>query len=241
MKCRGRVSVLVVSVAVVLAGAAYARQDGWIRKSFSQWTKDDIIKISSDSPWAQVRQAEQGTNNYTPADYLPAVTIRLRSALPIRQALVRLKQIEAKYDKMDEKKRAEFDAKTEGTLRCPACADNYVVSVGPPVSQREVKSGIPSLKNAIFAQLEKRVYLANERGERRELVHFVAPKHDDDEATFFFSRFDANGNPLLTPEIKKLLFMFEAKNIRTGFSPGSLPERFEFDVSRMIVDGKVEF
>lgn len=240
MKSRGRRCVLVVSV-VVLSCVAYARQDGWVKKPYQQWTKDDIIRVGSDSPWAQVRQADRNSGNYTPADWLPAVTIRLRSALPIRQALVRLKQIEAKYDKMDEKKRVEFDAKSEGTLRCPACANNYVVTIGPPVSQREVRSGMPSLKNAALAQLEKRVYLANERGERRELVHFVAPRHDDDEASFFFTRFDEKGSPLLTPDTKKLLFVFEAKSLNLGFNNDAIPTRFEFDVSRMLVDGKVEF
>ncbi|MBA2735577.1 MAG: hypothetical protein H0U50_02195, partial [Pyrinomonadaceae bacterium] len=40
----------------------------------------------------------------------PPVVIRLHSALPIRQALVRIQQISAGYDKMDEKQKADFDA-----------------------------------------------------------------------------------------------------------------------------------
>lgn len=216
-------------------------QEVWRQKPFEQWTKDDIIKVASDSPWAQVREVEPTTAARIPTSWLPAVTVRLRSALPIRQALVRLRQLEAKYDKMNERDRAAFDEKTRGLLECPACADNYVVTLGPPVSKRQMKSGIVALKNVILSQLEKRVYLANEKGERRELVHFIAPKHDEDEATFFFPRRDEQGRPLLSPDSKKLFFIFEAKNLRTGFGLDPIPERTEFDVTKMMVDGRVEF
>ena len=72
-----------------------------------------------------------------PASYLPGVTVRLRSALPIRQALLRLKQIEAKYDNMSENDRADFDARMKGLIDCPACGENYIITLGPPVSQRQ--------------------------------------------------------------------------------------------------------
>ena len=43
---------------------------------------------------------------------------------PIRQALVRLKQIGARFDKMSGAERAEFDTRMKGLLECPACVDN---------------------------------------------------------------------------------------------------------------------
>jgi hypothetical protein len=51
---------------------------------------------------------------------------------------------------------------------------------------------------------------------RRELVHFIAPKHDGDEAIFFFPRLDDQKRPLLTPESKKLIFYFEPRNNPSG-------------------------
>ncbi len=223
-----------------LSGPINAQQ-GWQSKPYQQWIKDDIIKIASDSPWAQVQQAKPATGEYVPTDYLPSVTIRLRSALPIRQALLRLKQLEAKYDKMSDKERSAFDAKMKGLLECPACGDNYVVTLGPPISQHQMKNGLGSLVNTNLSLLQNRVYLANERGERRELIHFVAPKHDEDEAVFYFSRFNDKGNPLLTLESKKLFFIFEAQNLHTGDGLGLIPERFEFDVAKLVMNGKVEF
>jgi hypothetical protein len=233
--------IILMAACLLLFPSPANAQDPWTQKPFRQWTKDDIIKIAGDSPWAHLKEATPAIGDWVPTSYLPAVTIRLRSALPIRQALVRLKQLEAKYDKMGEKERAAFDLKARGLLECPACSENYVISLGPPISKREMKSGMGPLKHAILSQLEKRVYLMNELGERRELVHFVAPKHDEDEAMFFFPRLDENGKPLLSPENKKLIFIFEAKNIRTGYGLDSVPERFEFNVAKMIVDGRVEF
>jgi hypothetical protein len=230
----------VVSVLLLTVVASVCAQNPWSRP-YQQWTKEDIIQIASASPWAQVVQASPTTADRVPLAYVPGVTVRLRSALPIRQALVRLKQLEAKYDKMTEHDRAEFDLKMKGLLDCPACADNYIITLGPPVSTRQMKSGIGSLKNVTLALLEKRVYIINELGERRELVHFVAPKHDEDEATFFFPRLDDRSTPLLTKDSGKLIFVFEARNLRTGWGLDSIPERYEFDVSKLLFNGRVEF
>jgi len=231
---------IVIKILLAATVLLVEAQNIW-QTPYSHWTKDDIIKIASDSPWAQVVQASPTTGESTPVAYLPGVTVRLRSALPIRQALLRLKQIEAKYDKMSQEDRADFDTRMKGLMDCPACAQNYIITLGPPVSQHQMKSGIGNLKNVSFSLLEKRVYLANESGQRRELVHFVAPKHDEDEATFFFPRLDESGKPLLTTGNKSLIFIFEAKNLRTGWALDSIPERYEFDVSKLVLNGKVEF
>lgn len=234
------------TITLVLLSATFlpvsaAAQDGWKNKPYQQWTKDDIIKVGSDSPWARVQQATPAVGERVPSYAEPAVTIRLRSAMPIREALVRLREINAHYDKMSDKDRAAFNQKTKGTLECPACANNYIVSMGPPVTNRVTKSGIGSLRKMLLSQLQSRVYLQNERGERRELVHFVAPTTDDGEAMFFFSRFDEKGQPLLTLENKKLILLIDVRSISFVEGLGSLPERVEFDVNRMIVDGKVDF
>lgn len=236
-----------------------------MQRSFKRWTKEEIIKIISDSPWAQVRQTEV---NSTSGGTYPSVTIRLRSAVPIRQALVRLKQIETNYDKMDAAKRAEFDVKYQGTLDCPACQENYVVTISPPISDQRYVSGVYGLKGATLKLLQGKVYLVNDKGEKRELVHFVAPKNDDDEATFFFPRKDAQGKPFLTKENAKFTFVFDAENIpiiggaattdrrvvtegnvpildtdtiNINKSGRTVPRSVEFDVKRLLIDDFPEF
>ncbi len=240
-------------------------QDFWMQRSYKRWTKEEIVKLISDSPWAQVREIEANT---TEGSFNPMVTIRLRSAVPIRQALVRLKQIEADYDKMDAQKRAAFDEKTKGVLDCPACQENYVVTISPPISNRRVSNGVYGLKSATLKLLQGKVYLINDKGEKRELVHFVAPKSDDDEATFYFSRKDAQGNPLLTNKNEKFTFVFDADNIpiigglattqrrivtdgttasidtdtiNVNKSGRTVPRQVVFDVKKILIDELVEF
>jgi hypothetical protein len=250
---------------VLFAVSIVLGQDLWRSKSYLKWTKEDIIKIISDSPWAQVREVEADTTN---TGGLPNVTIRLRSARPIREALVRLRQIEEHYDQMDEKMQSELDQRVIGTLRCPACDENYVVTISPPISDRKLTNGVYGLKNATLELLKGKVYLINDRGEKRELVFFVAPKHDLDEAVFFFPRRDREGRPLLSEENSKFTFVFEANNIpivggrstttrrivTDGTTPvedtdtvgtitkgRTVPRQVTFDVSKLLINGKVEF
>ncbi len=265
MKTMLRFISLFSMVFILLTANAAAQPDFWMLKSYKRWTKDEIIKLVSDSPWAQVREKEADA---TDANYNPMVTVRLRSAVPIRQALVRLKQIEANYDKLDAPKRAEFDEKYKGTLDCPACQANYVVSISPPISTRQVRNGVYGLKSATLKLLQGKVYLINDRGEKRELVHFVAPKNDDDEALFFFPRRDAAGKAFLTKENTSFSFIFDAENIpirgsevkterrvvTDGTTPvidsdsvgvsktgRTVPRRVEFDVKRLLIDEIPEF
>ena len=234
--------ILQVPIVFLVAHVAFA-QDGWKSKPYQQWTKQDVVKLGTDSPWAQVRHADVSVGGFggEPGAYMRAVTIQLRSALPIRQALVRVKQLEAKYDAMNERQRAEFDAKTREMLDCPVCADKYVVALGPPVTTGPGVNALEALRSANLGLLQEIVYISNERGERRKLVHFNGPRFVGDEALFFFPRLDEQGRPLLTPENKKLFFFFDSQGLRTGYGIAVIPKRFEFNVSRLIVNGKVEF
>jgi hypothetical protein len=258
-------AVLVVVFSLVVLPAVLVAQDFWMQKSYKRWTKDEIVRIISDSPWAQVREMEADS---TSSGFRPAVTVRLRSAVPIRQALVRLKQIENDYDKMDAAKKAAFDEKFKGTIDCPACQENYVVTIAPPISARRLQNGVYGLKSATLKLLTGKVYLVNDAGEKRELVYFVAPKNDDDEATFFFARRDADGKPFLSNKSAKFSFIFDADNIpivggtvtteRRVITDGStpvidtdsvnvnrtgrtVPRQVEFDVKKLLIDDLVEF
>lgn len=252
-------------IVTAVFGANVFGQDFWMQKSYKRWTKEEIVRLISDSPWATVREMEADS---TASGLTPMVTVRLRSAVPIRQALVRLKQIDAGYDKMTAAEKTAFDEKYKGTLDCPACQDNYVVTISPPISNRRVSSGVYGLKSATMKHLQGKVYLINDAGEKRELVHFVAPKNDDDEATFFFARRTPDGKPFLTNKNSKFTFVFNADNIpivggnviterrvvTDGATPvisgdvvnvsrsgRTVPRQVDFDVKRILIDELVEF
>lgn len=227
-----------LSIALVLLALAPAAlaQDFWMERSYKRWTKDEIVRLISDSPWAQVAG---DTSNAQVLD-TSYVTVRLRSSVLIRQALVRLKMIDAGYDKFEPAKKTEFDEKMKGTLECPACQENYVVTISPPISDRQLRSGVFSLVNLKFEQIKETVYLLNEKGEKRSLVHFQAPMSQDGEATLFFPRLDDKGAPLLTGENKTLTLIFEKKG-GSGFQNAGVPATVTFDVRKMLIDGNPEF
>jgi len=227
--------------AALVAAAAFApvspagAQGGWRGKPYVEWTKNDAEDLLIDSPWAQTvaRSGLDGPRGIGMRD--PAVTVRLRSALPIRQAMLRLRQLREKYDQMSEKKKAEFDEKHATLIECPACADSYVVAVLPP------PGGRLNLPNTFIStppeKFKRYVHLSDERGTMRALVHYAPPKSLSTEAVFFFDRFDEKGNPLITPSSKKLIL-----NIGPEVLGGDTTlNRFEFDVSKMLIEGKVGF
>jgi hypothetical protein len=239
MKASWRAATLAVLAvgAVAFVPLAFG-QGNWHGKPYQEWTKSDAEKLLTASPWVQTAAPSGaaiglgGTNSVNAPDY--AVTVRLRSALPVRQAILRLRQLREKYDQMSDAKKAEFDEKNKTLVECPACAENYVVALVPPpggrVSLPRTLISTPMEKIKLFVQL------TNERGERREIAHYAPPKSLSGEAVFFFPRNNDKGEPFLTPASKKVVLIIGPEIL------GSLMlNRFEFNVSKMIVDGNLEF
>ncbi|HEX8288063.1 MAG TPA: hypothetical protein VF556_08710 [Pyrinomonadaceae bacterium] len=236
-----------------------------LEKPYQKWSKSDAMKILTASAWAQTYQSpeasalaaqqeirrEQGQTatrggndpKSTPRDFgQPPVVIRLHSALPVRQALVRIRQIESGYDKMDEKQRADFDKSSRGFLDCAICKNFYVITLTKFIdsSGQYVDEGI--FQRMEFEQLKNNVWLVNEKGERRNLIQFNPPKTAADMAVFYFARVDDKGISFLTPESKKFEFVFNNGFLdsRNPYTP-MLPRRFEFNVTKLIVDGNLLF
>jgi hypothetical protein len=239
MKSSWRAAMLaVLAVGAVAFGPSASGQGDWHGKPYQQWTKSDAEELLTDSPWVQTAAPSGaaiglgGTASVNTPDY--AVTVRLRSALPVRQAILRLRQLREKYDQMSDAKKAEFDEKNRPLVECPACAENYVVALVPPPGGRV---NLP--RTLISTPLDKMklfVQLTNERGERREIAHYSPPKSLSGEAVFFFPRNNDKGEPLLTPSSKKVVL-----TIGPEILGSVMLNRFEFNVSKMIVGGNLEF
>jgi hypothetical protein len=219
--------------ASVIAATGSAQKDDWQSKPYQQWTMKDVQQVLGNSPWAQTQarsgpMVDFGGGTMTPTpDKVYAV--RLRSALPVRQALLRFRQLNEKYDAMSDKKKAEFDEKNKTLVECPACADNYVVSLLSPMTTTTTPLQPETMK--LY------VRLMDDRGRQRTLVHLIPPKSVGQELIFFFPRLDEKGEPLLTPSSKKLIFTIDTSAIGLD----AVIRRFEFDVSKMIVNGAVAF
>src|SRR5436189_5256457 len=100
-------------------------------------------------------------------------------------------------------------------------------------------NSLPALMERMtLAQINLHVHIKNEKGESRELVKFVNPRFNGDEAMFFFSRFNSKGEPLISPKNRTLTISFDPGIF--GWSRAT-PTKFEFDVAKMIVNGQVVF
>ena len=168
-----------------------------------------------------------------PVDFV--FTLRLRSGLPIRAALLRAKQLDSNYDALDEKGKAAFGEKWDGILQCPACAQNYVLTLTSSSKQERGADAVYTIfKGARLAELQRYVFVANEKGEKRELVHFVPPKAPGDEAIFYFSRFDEKGKPLFNAQSKELHFNLNNNEV-------NVITNFRVDLSHLKIDGEISF
>ena len=107
-------------IALLCGGAAGQAKDFWLAKDYRQWTEKECRKLLEDSPWSQdynisrtfveplqSASSERGREQRPQMKY----QAQFRSALPIRQALVRLQQLNNKYDQMPPDQKQAFDEK----------------------------------------------------------------------------------------------------------------------------------
>jgi hypothetical protein len=108
--------------------------DFWAKKAWKDWTAADCKKLLEDSPWAHRKLIENETN----IGRLPSAgaqgtgaapgtadtaqnkdtgevnyVVQMRSAAPIREALIRQAQIDKQYDKMSDADKKTFDAQMD--------------------------------------------------------------------------------------------------------------------------------
>ena len=142
MQRRYAAGILAVFALAVLTVSA---DDFWVKKDWKTWTANDCKKLLEDSPWAK-RVLVQ---NETDLGHIPSATqeasadkaaaglnvgageinyiVQIRSAAPIKQALIRQQQITKGYDKMSDADKKAFDTQMEQMYSAPG--DPIVVHV----------------------------------------------------------------------------------------------------------------
>ena len=114
-----------ITMALLIAVGALGFSDFWKDKPYTKWSEKEVRKMLNDSPWAQsttlrkpiLKQVRRETGQFSDlagegegvADPTIQYTVYIRSAKPIREALVRKAQLDAKYEKMDDAARKQFD------------------------------------------------------------------------------------------------------------------------------------
>ena len=256
-------NLLVAAALFALSISTFGQKN--LEKSYHTWTKEEALKILNGQPFSDKYQSEAGVAGVarqvaaadqeeqrigsgpqfrTSRTLGPApIVVRLQSSLPLRQAIVRLQEIQAGYDKMSEDDRKKFDNSVAEMLNCKLCTNYYVVTM-----YKFKNSAMGVVDQGLFQgvkpeDMKGKIWLENDKGERRPVEQFTPANGAGDLAVFFFRRFDESGKPLLTPENKsfKLTFATELRSSRTIQDSSLLPTAFEFKVAKMIVNDQVAF
>lgn len=234
------------SLLLALTVAAFAQKRN--EKPFTEWSKDECLRIVQRSAWSRTftnSNIENLTRPYNErsadAPVAPEIITRLSSSSMVRKAFLRLKQIDTKYDEMSLEQKADFDRRNSAALSCSECKDYYVVTIQQPSDPRARENQIGfRFYDVTFENLRESFYLLNDKKQRRVLAKYVGPATKNGFVTLYFPRLDESGTPLLTPENKKLTLVSKlgGTNAKARIL---IEDTSTFDVSKMIVDGKVDF
>ena len=229
-----------------LASSALIAQTG---KPWLEWNMKETTKILNDSAWSQTqletKEAEGAsaaiTNTGSSRTMVPrdaskdspgAITsyikyyVRLLSAKPVRQAVVRKLMLDS--PEMDAERKEQLKSFAEAST-----SDFIVVAVvAEAKDQATGRDALQAFQTATFDSLKESTYLERQDGQRVLLADFKAPVADGLGAKFVFPRM-LNNQPFLTPGNGQLKFSSQlSKKIK-------LEARYK--VSDMLYDGRLEY
>jgi len=241
--------VLILLVLAVIAGDTAIGQKQ--SKSWKEWSKTDADKILTDSPWSHPQvdtdlsemffqpttdgrtsggrapnansRLEQGaTNQATSVTY----GIRFFSARPVRQAFMRIIQLQRKDLEPDVIARMNNFAELSAN-------DSIIIAVTVEgTDKRSLGKVMQIIESAATGTLKNTTYLERNDGKRLFLQEYVPPGKDGFGARFIFQRM-VDERPFLTTDFNDVRFVSEFGT--------AVKLNMRFKVSDMMVDGKLEY
>ena len=231
---------------MVFATSALVAQN---TKPWLEWSMKDTTKILNDSAWGQTQletkeasgESSAITNTGSSRTMVPkdaskdspgAITsyikyyIRLLSAKPIRQAVVRKILLDA--PDMDAQRKEQLKGFAEASS-----SDFIVVAVVAEAKDRSMGGeALQAFKSASLESLKGATYLERRDGQKIQLTDFKPPIADGLGAKFVFPR-TLNNQPFLEGDSGQLKFVCQlSKNIK-------LEARYK--VADMMYDGRLEY
>ena len=216
----------------------------WTKKPWTEWSKSDCQKILSDSPWATdaglgntVMQVVSETSAVPGREAAPSITyqVRLLSARPVREAMMRLQQLDPKYAAFPPDQKQKFEAQAKQFIEGDF-SDRVVFQVNYSANAqsydqiliRAWQSQSPEvIKQSTFLNPGKIAPLAVQVGQ--------AGSH---ELQFIFPRKSAKGEPSISPDAKEISLEFESPGIGT-----LAPDRIfiRFSTKKMLLNGQLMY
>ena len=220
-------------------------------KSWKAWSKKDVEKVLSNSPWAHMQvetdtselffqptadprtsgsgapnsgsRLEQGaTNQATSLQY----GIRFFSARPIRQAFIRTIQLN------QPKLEPDVIARMNSFAELPP-DDSIIIAVTIESTEKRMLGKVLQIVNsAATGTLKNTTYLERNDGKRLFLEEYVPPGKDGFGARFIFPRI-VNERPFLTPDFAEVRFVSDFGT--------AIKLNMRFRIADMMLDGKLEY
>jgi hypothetical protein len=227
-----------------LLSTSLAQKD---KKPWTEWSRKEAENILNKSPWSQMqtdtdtdemffrpthsssrapnaaeRAVEGATNQSTNVSY----GIRFFSARPVRQAFMRMIQLQKKDLEAEVLERMKNFAEVPAT-------DSIIIAVTVEgTDKRSLGHVMQVINSAVTGTLKNTTYLERSDGKRLFLQEYVPPGRDGFGARFIFPR-TVDQAPFLGTEFSEVRFVSEFD------PPVKLNKRFK--LADMLLDGKLEY
>lgn len=249
-----------LSAALLLAFNLVTAEEFWQKTDYHRWSKEDCDRLLQKSPWAQRYGFAKAVMTPVASDDVEAgraaneqihYIIQLRSALPVRQAVVRQALLQAKIDRRTPAEKRSMEEQADKFVSAPSSAVIVHVIYGSniPNYHRDLhnywaQQTLDTVKNTMA--------LIGAQG-RIVPIDFQLASGGAAEFEVIFPR-TLNGQPLVTSTDKTLAFEFTHPPIGSFSSGGNSRARLnaadpsdsghvlvQFKVKDMIMDGKVVY
>lgn len=204
--------VALMTVFAVVFGYSISRGEDFWTKPFEKWNRNQVMKLLEDSPWAQTQTntlvlGSRDAGLHGERELFYKFTVRFFSALPVREAFVRMYQLMNNYDELDPQRRQEFDSRFKRALDLDV-HDRVIVAVemasNDPEANRNLKQALDTSRTQ---EMKQNCFLISQHLGRVELLEYYPPSPDGTGAKFIFPRL-VEGKPVVDPGDKEVRFEF---------------------------------
>jgi hypothetical protein len=226
-----------LTICLMAAGSVVGQKQ---LKPWTEWSKDDAQKVLKDSPWAhqQVDQdfveanplkpnsIDSGTEARLKQNEGMTYNIRLFSARPVRQAFVRIIQLQKKdlSPEMMTRLNTFAEAPSEDSIIVAVAVENPDANL--------LGKAMQIIRNATAVKLKNTTYLERSDGKRVFIEEYTPPGSDGFGARFIFPRM-VDGKPFLNADDTRVRFVSEMDS--------SIKLNMTYKVKNMLHDGKLEY
>lgn len=207
-------------------------------QSYERWNRGQVVTMLSHSPWAQdqnIRMPIQGINSGINGEKEVDLkfTVRFFSALPIREAYVRMAELMNNYDEMTPDQRQAFTQRFSRALKLDVSGRVIVaaeLSTNVAETDRDLKRYFAT---ASADTLKQNVYLITPEQGRVQLTEYYPPSNDGTGAKFIFPR-QMNGKALVQPGDKQITLELYVPPVNQNL-------RVDFKVAEMSYQGELSY